>query len=100
MDVEKLVDKVVSHFIGTKHERDIKRIMPLVAQINALELEMKNLSDAEMAAKTPVLKAQVTEALADADPKESDYRESSPGCTGWRAGSRIRAGARSGPPHG
>ena len=36
---------------------------------------MKNLSDAEMAAKTPVLKAQVTEALADADPKESDYRD-------------------------
>ncbi len=74
MDVEKIVDKVVSHFIGTKHERDIKRIMPLVAQISALEPEMKNLSDAEMAAKTPVLKAQVTEALADADPKESDYR--------------------------
>ncbi len=75
MDIEKIVDKVVSHFIGTKHERDIKRIMPLVNQINALEPEMKNLSDAEMAAKTPVLKAQVTEALADADPKELDYRE-------------------------
>jgi preprotein translocase subunit SecA len=75
MDIEKIVDKVVSHFIGTKHERDIKRIMPLVNQINVLEPEMKKLSDAEMAAKTPVLKAQVTAALADADPKELDYRE-------------------------
>ena len=75
MDVEKIVDKVISHFIGTKHERDIKRIMPLVVQINALEPEMKNLTDAQMAAKTPELKAQVAAALADADPKEPDYRD-------------------------
>src|SRR3989442_6376888 len=48
MRVEEIFDRVVARFIGTKHERDIKRIMPLVAAINALELEMQRLSDAEM----------------------------------------------------
>src|SRR2546426_524345 len=57
MRVEEIFDRVVARFIGTKHERDIKRIMPLVAAINALEPEMQRLSDAEMLAKTQELKA-------------------------------------------
>jgi hypothetical protein len=28
MDIEKIIDGVVSRFIGTKHERDIKKIAP------------------------------------------------------------------------
>ena len=39
MRVEEIFDRVVARFIGTKHERDIKRIMPLVAAINALASE-------------------------------------------------------------
>src|SRR2546425_1244874 len=57
MRVEEIFDRVVARFIGTKHERDIKRITPLVAAINALEPEMQRLSDAEMLAKTQDLKA-------------------------------------------
>ena len=36
MEVAQVVDKVVARFIGTKHERDIKKLQPLVAAINAL----------------------------------------------------------------
>src|SRR2546427_104650 len=75
MRVEEIFDRVVARFIGTKHERDIKRIMPLVAAINALELEMQRLSDAEMLAKTQELKAQVAERLGDAQSDDPHYKE-------------------------
>src|SRR2546428_5797075 len=75
MRVEEIFDRVVARFIGTKHERDIKRIMPLVAAINALEPEMQRLSDAEMLAKTQELKAQVAERLGDAQSDDPQYHE-------------------------
>jgi len=75
MRVEQVFDRVVARFIGTKHERDIKRIMPLVEAINALEPEMQRLSDAEMLAKTQELKAQVAERLGDAQPDDAQYKE-------------------------
>jgi len=40
MDVAKVVDTVVARFIGTKHERDIKKLMPAIAAINAREAEV------------------------------------------------------------
>ena len=59
MDVEKIINSVVARFIGTKHERDVKELQPLVAEINALEPDMRKLSDAEITAKTATLKAEV-----------------------------------------
>ena len=52
MDVEKVIDSVVARFIGTKHERDVKRIQPFVDAVNALEPQMKQLSDEELGART------------------------------------------------
>ena len=64
MDVEKIINSVVARFIGTKHERDVKSLNPVVEAINALEPEMKKLSDAELSALTPKLKAEVQARLA------------------------------------
>ncbi len=75
MEVDKVIDKVVARFIGTKHERDIKKISPVVVQINALEPEMKALSDAEMRARTTQLRAEVLKRLGDANPADTDYKE-------------------------
>ena len=61
MDVEKFINSVVARFIGTKHERDVKELQPLVEEINALEPEMRKLSDAEITAKTAQLKQQFTD---------------------------------------
>src|SRR5579864_9043350 len=72
MDVERIVDSVVARFIGTKHERDIKVIQPVVSEINALEPAMQKLTDAELAAYTPKLKAEVQgrlEGVEDNDPE-------------------------------
>ena len=48
MDAAKVVDSVIARFIGTKHERDVKKLQPLVAAINEHEAEVKSLSDDEL----------------------------------------------------
>src|SRR6202034_2049867 len=75
MDVEKLIDGVVARFIGTKHERDVKAIQPMVAAINELEPEMGKLSDAEITARTPVLRAEVQARLAVLERDDPDYKK-------------------------
>src|SRR5579863_4099435 len=75
MNVEKIIDSVVARFIGTKHERDVKRIQPLVAAVNALEPELKKLSDEEIAARTVQLKAEVQQRLVGAERDDPDYRK-------------------------
>ncbi|HTT32448.1 MAG TPA: preprotein translocase subunit SecA [Methylomirabilota bacterium] len=75
MDVAKLVDRVVASFIGTKHERDIKKLQPTIAAINALEPEMHTLSDEGLKTRFAELRKKVQEQLKDADPAESGYRE-------------------------
>jgi len=75
MDIDKVVNKVVARFIGTKHERDIKRITPLMQTVSALAPEFERLTDEELSAKTPELKAVVAKALEGADPSAPDYRE-------------------------
>ena len=75
MDLVKYIDKIIAHFFGTKHDRDIKKMQPVVAAINALEPEMKGLSDDQVKERFADLKTQVQEALKDSDPAEPTYRD-------------------------
>jgi preprotein translocase subunit SecA len=75
MQVDKLIDNVVARFIGTKHERDIKRIQPLVDSINELEPEMQKLSDAEIAGRTPQLRAEVQARLEGLERDDPAYKQ-------------------------
>ncbi len=43
---------IVSRIVGTKNERELRRIQPMVERINALESLVQKLSDAELRAKT------------------------------------------------
>ena len=70
-----MVDRVVSRFIGTKHERDIKRLTPKIAAVNELAGEYEKLTDSEIKEKSASLKFQVTERLGSADPAEPDYKQ-------------------------
>src|ERR1017187_6781781 len=74
MDIDKVVNKVVARFIGTKHERDIKRITPLMQSVTALAPEFERMTDEQLSAKTPELKAIVAKGLEGADPSAPDYR--------------------------
>ncbi len=47
-----MLRKILSTIVGDANAREIKKLAPLVDQINALEKELQNLSDAELQAKT------------------------------------------------
>src|SRR5258708_2850812 len=75
MEVVQILDSVVARFIGTKHERDVKKLLPMVAAINAAEPEVQASSDEELKVRYAALRAEVQERLKDADAAEPDYRE-------------------------
>src|ERR1700726_1498178 len=75
MDVERIVDSVVARFIGAKHERDIKVIQPVVSEGNALEPAMQKLTDVELAAYTPKLKAEVQGRLEGVEDNDPDIKQ-------------------------
>src|SRR3954470_4088428 len=54
-----MIEGVLAKVFGTKHDREIKAIRPLVAAINDLEPQLQQLSDADLAAKTVGFKEQV-----------------------------------------
>jgi preprotein translocase subunit SecA len=75
MDVEKIVDSVVARFIGTKHERDVKKIQPMVAAVNALEPQMKQLSDEQIGERMQALKAEVSARVDEIDRDDTNYKD-------------------------
>ena len=75
MDVAKFVDNIIARFIGTKHERDIKKLQPVIAAINAREAEVRELSTESLKSRFAELRTQVQGQLKDADPAEPAYKE-------------------------
>jgi preprotein translocase subunit SecA len=58
-----MIDKVLTMIFGSKHERDVKAMRPIVAQINALEPEVSSLSDEQLRAKTEEFRARLRPAV-------------------------------------
>ena len=56
-----MISTILRKVFGTKHERDVKRMQPVVAQISALEPEIQRLDDAGLAAKTDELRKRVAD---------------------------------------
>ncbi len=54
---------LVHKVIGTKNQRELKRLQPRVGEINALEPAVQQLSEAELKAKTAELRARLAPAL-------------------------------------
>src|SRR5258705_10650692 len=76
MDPAQIIDRVVARFIGTKHERDVKKLQPLVLAINEHEAQVKSLSDDELKARFQALKEPIQAQLKDLDPTEPTFRQS------------------------
>ncbi|MEI6788791.1 MAG: preprotein translocase subunit SecA [bacterium] len=53
--------------IGTKNQRDVNKMQPLVLQINALEAQYQSLSEAQLKAKTQEFKARLVKGEATDD---------------------------------
>ncbi|HVR28260.1 MAG TPA: preprotein translocase subunit SecA [Thermoanaerobaculia bacterium] len=54
-----MLSRTLTKVFGSKHERDVKRLLPRVAAINALEPAIQALSDAGLRAKTGELKERL-----------------------------------------
>jgi len=54
-----MLNTALAKLFGTKHERDVKRLGPKVAEINALEPQVKALSDEQLRAKTDEFRAEL-----------------------------------------
>ena len=48
-----MLDKILKKIIGTKNDRELKRLSFLLNEVNNYEPVMASLSDAELRAKTP-----------------------------------------------
>jgi preprotein translocase subunit SecA len=67
-------EKVLTKIFGTANERLIKRLMPIVALINALEEDTKRLSDDQLRAKTAEFQARIAERLKEI-PDDAEHKE-------------------------
>jgi preprotein translocase subunit SecA len=66
-----LINTVLGKVFGTKNEREIKRLLPRVAAINALEPQMQELSDEQLRAKTDEFRKKIQERITQV-PAEPD----------------------------
>jgi preprotein translocase subunit SecA len=56
-----MINKILTTIFGSQHERDVKKMMPLVTAINEMEPRIKALSDAELRAKTAAFREQIAQ---------------------------------------
>ena len=59
-----MINTLLGKVFGTRNEREIKRMQPRVAAINALEPEMQKLSDDQLRAKTNEFRARIQQRMA------------------------------------
>src|SRR5260221_1325780 len=55
-----MIGFIVKKFIGSKNEREVKRLRPMVEKINALELDLQKLPDEALGEKTAAWKAELS----------------------------------------
>ncbi len=55
--------RIASRLFGDSNTRELNKIKPLVARINQLDLETKNLSDTELKGKTEIFKEKITKGI-------------------------------------
>ena len=70
MAVNSFADKIVKKIFGSSSDIFLKKIKPMVDQINAIEPSMQRLSDEELQAKTEEYKARIQSALEGITDKE------------------------------
>jgi preprotein translocase subunit SecA len=67
-------DKALTKIFGTANERTIKRLMPMVAVISALEADTKKLTDDQLRAKTVEFRARIAARL-EGIPNDAEHKD-------------------------
>ncbi|MDE7427132.1 MAG: preprotein translocase subunit SecA [Muribaculaceae bacterium] len=66
---------ILSKIFGNKSQRDLKAIMPVVNQINALGPELKNLTNDQLRARIDAVRADIAAATADDEKAVAEIKE-------------------------
>lgn len=77
-----MLEKALTKIFGSKHDREMKRLQPIIDKVNSFEDAMKKLSDEELKAKTPEFKKR----LADGETLDDILEEAFAVCreAAWR----------------
>jgi len=67
--------KFLTKIFGTKHDKDIKRLMPIVDEINEIYGQLHDLTDDELRAKTADLKARIKAHCAETEKALEDEQK-------------------------
>jgi preprotein translocase subunit SecA len=59
-----MINTILTKIFGSQHEREVKKMLPIVAAINEMEPQIKALSDDELRAKTAEFKTQLENGAA------------------------------------
>ena len=60
-----MFNQILAKVFGTSNERVVKRLLPVLQQINGHEESLKQLTDAQLTAKTVEFKARIADAIKD-----------------------------------
>jgi preprotein translocase subunit SecA len=83
-----MLKKLVTSVLGTRFERELKRIRPVVEQIHEHERRLKDLPDADIQAQTDKLRARLKERVGELEQRLAAQREAKRRCAD--AGERER----------
>lgn len=67
--------KLISKLFPSKHEKDVKALLPYVEEINSYYAEYQKFSDDELRAKTQELKQRIKDNTAETEGKIAELRE-------------------------
>lgn len=69
------ITNVLTKIFGTKSDRDIKNILPIIEEIKSFEDEVKNLSDDELKGKTESYRGMIRDATKELDDQIAEIKE-------------------------
>ncbi|HET9697755.1 MAG TPA: preprotein translocase subunit SecA [Terriglobales bacterium] len=69
-----MINTLLGKVFGTKNEREVKKLAPIVEQINSLEPEIQKLSDAQLRAKTEEFRRRIAERTASIEDDDEKRR--------------------------
>jgi preprotein translocase subunit SecA len=66
-----VINSLIAKVFGTANERAVKRLLPIVRQVNDLEPQISALTDEQLREKTVEFRARIAKAIEGIDPKEN-----------------------------
>ncbi len=70
-----MISKFIEKIFGSKHQRDIKRLVPIAEEINQIFEGLKDLSDGELKGKTVEFKAKIHERIGDIQQRIQELKD-------------------------